>query len=306
MATTELLTPQTRDVLRQLELHARTIVGGLRYGLHRSKRRGVSTDFLHHRAYAIGDPLKYLDWKVLARTERYYVKQYVEDSAMTLWVALDYSSSMDAEPEVRYVEDQPVPVPGKWEVAARLAAALCCLTVNQQDRAGIVIAGERPLALHPGASSRHLSFLTHGMVSGRRDGRTDLVPSLRLIEEQARGGSVIAIISDLSFPPEGVQEVIRNLRARSHDVIVFHVLSPREMEFEFNRWVDFRCAETAGRNHRIDATLLRKVYRQEVEAFLGEWQDFCRKQRVDFVPLRTDADITLALNDYLRRRQAEG
>jgi uncharacterized protein (DUF58 family) len=304
--TTELLTPQTRDVLRQLELGARTLAGGLRYGLHRSKRKGVSTDFLHHRAYAIGDPIKSLDWKVLARTERYYVKQYVEDSAMTLWVALDYSDSMDTEPEVRYVNDTPVPVPGKWETAARLAAALCCLTINQQDRAGVVIAGATPLALRPGASSRHLSYLMHSMVTAPRRGGGDLAPALHLIEEQARGGSVVAIVSDLSFPPDAVRQVIRNLRAQQHDVIVFHLLSPREMDFGFNRWVDFRCAETAGRRHRVDATLLQQIYRREVTAFLGDWQDFCRKQRVDFVPLRTDADIPKALNDYLRRRQEEG
>jgi uncharacterized protein (DUF58 family) len=304
--TTELLTPQTRDVLRQLELGARTLVGGLRYGLHRSKRKGVSTDFLHHRAYAIGDPIKSLDWKVLARTERYYVKQYVEDSAMTLWVALDYSDSMDTDPEVRYVKDTPVPVPGKWETAAQLAAALCCLTINQQDRAGVVIAGARPQALRPGASSRHLSHLMHSMVTTPRRGGGDLAPALHLIEEQARGGSLVAIVSDLSFPPEEVRQILRNLRAQQHDVIIFHLLSPREMDFEFNRWVDFTCAETAGRHHRVDATLLQQIYRREVTAFLGEWQDFCRKQRVDFVPLRTDADIPKALNDYLRRRQEEG
>lgn len=304
--TRELLSPETRELLRRLELQARAIVSGLRCGLHRSKRKGTSNDFVHHRGYNPGDPLKHLDWKVYARTDRHYIKLFVEDSTMRLWTVVDYSGSMDAEPETRVVDGAPRPLPAKWEMAARLALALDCLAINQQDQAAMVIAGERLKIFPLSASGTHVSMLAHGLSTAPRGGTGDLTAALKLIEERAGNGAVIAIASDLSFPPATVQQAIGNLRARGHDVVLLHVMSPLEAALDLNRWIDFRCAEDPGIRRRVDVTLLKEVYRQEVEAFLADWQQFCRRQRVDFVPVRTDDDVTAVLNAYLRQRELEG
>ena len=297
-----LLDAQTREMLRRLELYARDIVSGLRFGLHRSKRTGVSSDFLHHRGYLPGDPLKHLDWKVFARTERYYIKQFVEDSVMSLWVLCDGSASMGSEPEVRYEGNRAMPLPTKHEVAARLSAALACLVMNQQDRAGLVVSGSELDCVAAGSSPAHLSLMLHRLVSHAPAGAADVAPALDLIEERATRGSLVALISDLSFDPGPVRQGIRTLRARGHDVVVLHVTTPQETEFDFNRWVDFRCAEQAGVRHRLDATLLKRLYEEEYRTLVAEWGTFCRQQRVDYVPVRTDADLKTLLNEYLQRR----
>ena len=301
-----LLDAQTREMLRQLELYARDTVSGLRFGLHRSKRKGVSSDFLHHRGYLPGDPLKHLDWKVYARTERFYVKQYVEDSVLALWVLADGSASMMSEPEVRFEGNRAIPLPSKYETAARLGAALTCLVMNQQDRAGLVISGGETESVPVGSSPSHLSLLLHRLASHQPIGQADVVPALDRIEESATRGSLVAILSDLTFDPTPARQSIRTLRARGHDVIVMHIATPQEAEFDFNRWVDFRCCEVSGLRHRLDATLLRRLYVEEARALAAEWQDFCRKQRVDYVPVRTDDDLKTVLNAYLQRRLGEG
>ncbi len=303
----ELLTPATRELLRVIELRARSVVSGLRSGLHRSKRKGVSNDFVHHRGYNPGDPLKHLDWKVYARTDRHYVKLFVEDSTLRLWSVVDYSGSMEAEPETRQGEDgRPVALPPKWELAASLSLALACLAINQQDQAGMLIAGATMRALPLSASGTQVSMLAHALATTPRGGAGDLVPALKTIEERAGKGAVIVIASDLSFDPGPMQQSIGNLRAAGHDVILFQIMSPLERELELNRWADFRCAEAPETRRRVDATLLKDIYRQEVEAFLDDWRQFCQQQRVDFVPVLTTADVTATLNAYLRQREMGG
>jgi uncharacterized protein (DUF58 family) len=300
-----LLDAQTRETLRHLELSARDIVSGLRYGLHRSKRRGTSSDFLHHRGYLPGDPLRHLDWRVYARTERYYIKQFVEDSVMALWLVMDGSGSMFSESEVRYRGNQAVALPSKYAVACRLGAALACLAMNQQDRAGLVIGGGALRSVPLGSSPAHLSLLLHRLAAHTPEGRADPLPALRMVEEEATYGSLIVLLSDLSYDPDPVQQCLRTLRARNHDVIIMAVATPQEAEFDFSRWVDFRCAEQAAVRHRLDATLLQRLYREEYEALLERWRAFCRKQRVDFVHVRTDENVTAVLNSYLQRRMDE-
>ncbi len=303
----ELLNPEVRELLRQFELQARTIVSGLRCGLHRSRRKGSGADFLYHRGYALGDPIKHLDWKVYGRTERHYTKVFLEDSSLRLWALVDYSGSMEAEPETQWQAERQVALIPKWEQAARLGLALCCLAINQQDQAGLVVAGEPLRWWAPASSSRHLSLLAHGLATTSRRGAGDLAPALKLIEERAgSGGSLIAVASDLSFHPEPVRKALANLRARGHEVVLFHLATPLERGLDLNRWVDFRCAEAPAVRRRVDVTLLRELYRREVESFVAEWREFCNRQRIDYVPVGTDDGLTDILNQYLRRREMEG
>ncbi len=298
-----ILDAHTRDIIKHLELHARDVIAGIRYGMHRSKRRGTSTDFLHHRGYIPGDPLKHLDWKVFGRTERYYVKTFLEDSAMTLWTLLDVSGSMTADAGVAHEGDREIELPTKFLVGARLAAALSCLVINQQDRAGLVLAGREPALIRPGSSQPHLTLMLHELAGLEVRDEADPSEALERVEEAASGPGIVAFITDLFYEAEPVQERIKHLRARGHDVILFQVVSPQEEDFPFNRWVEFDCAERAGVRHRLDATLLAEVYRKEYAAFRESWEDFCRRQRVDLVLMRTDADLQETLNAYLRRRE---
>ncbi|MBF0244600.1 MAG: DUF58 domain-containing protein [Planctomycetes bacterium] len=304
--TEQVLDARTRDLLRRLEIDSRNLVSGMRYGLHRSRRKGVSSDFLYHRGYNPGDPLKHLDWKVFARTERYYVKQYVEDSSMSLWCLVDGSSSMNNEGDEYNQGEQTIVLPTKFEIAARLAGAFCCLAINQQDRTGLTLSGDKPILLRPSSNPSHLTSILHTLAENRMGGGADIGEGLRIVTENASGNSLIVLFTDLSFPPETVRQRIKTARAKGHDMILVHIASPTESRFEFNRWVDFRCLEKSGLRHRLDATHLRRLYLEEYQSLMQEWGDFCKRQRVDFLAIGTDEELRSRLSSYLRQRLLDG
>lgn len=303
----ELLDAPTRELLRSLEIGSRETLQGVRYGLHRSRRRGVSTDFTHHRGYQSGDPLKHIDWKVYARTNRHYVKQFIEHSALTLWTVLDNSASMhdDPQPGMTPSGEGEATVP-KFSLAARLCAALCNLAVRQQDSAGIVISGQKNTVVPPRSSNKHLALLFNKIAKAPALADAgDLSAALKELTESIGRGHLVAIASDLFFEPETTRELLRELRGRGADILIYHIETPLEKSFDFGHWVDFRCLEQKGKHHRVDTTLLRQTYLKEHQAFHEEWTQFGKRHGIEIYRFATNTPLTTALNSSLRQRASQ-
>jgi uncharacterized protein (DUF58 family) len=303
----ELLDASIRELLRTLEIGSRETLQGVRYGLHRSRRRGVSTDFTHHRGYQPGDPLKHIDWKVYARTNRHFVKQFIEHSALTLWTVLDNSASMHDQPQAVTLSGKAEGMIPKFTLAARLCAALCNLAIRQQDAAGLVVSGSKTTVVPPRSSNKHLGLLFNTIArSPARADAGDLSSALRELTESIASGHLVAIASDLFFEPDETRELLRELRGRGADILIYQVATPFEIDFDFSHWVDFRCLETKGLHHRVDTTLLREAYQREQTEFQAEWDQFAKRHGIEIYRATTSMTLTDILNQSLRLRASQG
>ena len=228
--------PSALARIRNLELLARTVVDGFINGLHRAPHLGFSLDFAEHRGYEPGDDLRRVDWRVFARTDRYYVKQFEADSNANFLVALDVSTSM------RFGSRGVT----KLDYGRFLAASLLYLSHQQRDRVGLVTS-TRTSSSTCRRRRRHLEFgCTRSTASASRRPGALAAPLLQLTERLARRG-IVVVISDLYDEPEAVASAVRPLRFRGHDVIVFHVLDPAELDFPFTEAASFEDLETGDR-----------------------------------------------------------
>ena len=296
-ALEELLSPQAKEALKHLELFARKKVEGLLHGIHRSRRIGVSTEFDHHTDYRPGDPLKHMDWKASARHDRYYIKRYVEDTALTVRIVLDRSASM-----------QPLGTrsdggPTKYFQACRLAACLAYLIVKEKDSAGLVVTTATETQWLP-ASSRgdQLVKMLTELASTDAVAEDNLGTCLRTMLERAERRGLVAVISDLMFPPKPVQRELASLHAQGHEVLLFQLRDPTEEDFPFNRWVQFEDLEHPSVRHRVDAVPLKRVYREEYQALLEDWRGWARRHGAHFVTFRTDRPVEAVLSEYIAFR----
>lgn len=290
----EILPPGARDALKSLELFARRVVDGMLHGAHRSRRKGVSTDFDHHKLYQPGDPLKHIDWKVSARHDRHYVKRHIEDTALTVRIVVDRSASMlqASGGSSLYLQ------------AARLAACLSYLVLAQRDLVGLVLASsEEALWLPPRSVQQHLVQILQALATRQAAGGDHLQTCLRTLLERSERRGMLVVISDLMFDPEPVQRQIARLAAQGHDVLVFQIRDPNEEDFPFNRWVRFQDRESPARRHRIDTVPLRRLYREEYQALLENWRAWARKYDVHFVSFRSTENVQAQLSEYMAYRE---
>lgn len=290
----EVLPPGDREALRALELFARRTVEGLLHGAHASRRKGVSTDFDHHKPYQPGDPLKHVDWKVSARHDRYYVKRHIEDTALTVRLVVDRSASMLQETEGRSLYLQ----------ACRLAACLAWMALAQRDLAGLTLASaEEVLWLPPKSTQNHLVAILKALVTRRPAAADRLESCLRALLERNERRGLVAVVSDLMFDPEPVRCQMARLQAQGHELLLFQVRDPAEEDFPFNRWVRFQDREDPALRFRLDTVPLRRVYREEYQALLEEWRAWARKYDIHFVTFRSDAPVRTVLGDYMAVRE---
>jgi len=290
----EVLPPQAKESLKHLELYARRRVEGVLHGIHRSRRIGVSTEFDHHKDYQPGDPLKHVDWKVSARHERYYVKRYEEDTALSVRLVVDRSASMLQATEG----------PSKYFQACRLAACLAYLILKEKDRAGLVLASAEQTMWTPMSSAGdHLVNILQALVARDAVAEDNLQTCLRTILDRGERRGLIAVISDLMFDPVPVQRELARLQAYGHEVLVFQLRDKTEEEFPFNRWVEFGDLEDASVKHRLDAVPLKKIYLEEYQALIEEWNAWAKKYNVHFITFRTEEHVDTVLSEYLVYRE---
>lgn len=302
---TRYLDPQALSELKNMELRARLIVEGFITGLHKSPYHGFSVEFAEHRPYNPGDEYKHVDWKVYGKTDRYYLKQYEEETNLRHYVVLDTSASM------RYAPDGKM---SKLTYASYLAAGLHYLMLKQRDATGLIAFDETVHTIMPPKSSRAylrtlLTRLAHFADDGgaARAGRTAAARALHEVAERISRRSLVIIMTDLF---ENISEhddllrALKHLRHRGHEVLVFHILeSETERKFRFpDHPLLFRDMET-GEEMSIQPAQIREQYQEAVQAFADRFRRNCLEARIDFEELDSGMPYDRALMGYLNKRR---
>jgi uncharacterized protein (DUF58 family) len=288
--------PQTLAKLHGLELRARHIVEGYISGVHRSPYHGFSVEFAEHREYVAGDDTRHIDWKVWGKTDKYYLKQYEEETNLTCYLALDVSESM------RFKSD--AAAMSKLEYAQCVAAALTYLVLQQQDSVGLVTFDREIRALvRASGNPSHLKQLLHVMDAAAPERKTATGPIFHDLAERLKRRGVVVILSDLFDNVPGMLAGLEHLRHRRHDVIVLHTLDPAELDFPFRQTTLFKGLEQLP-EVLTDPRALRKAYLAEFNRFLHDVRLGCRAHHIDYLQLRTDQPLDTALSVYLSSRMA--
>jgi uncharacterized protein (DUF58 family) len=288
------LDPLTLAKVRGLELQARLLVEGYLSGMHRSPYHGFSVEFAQHREYVPGDDIKHVDWKVFGRTDRFYLKQYEEETNLVCWLVVDVSESMQYKSEGV----------SKYDYACMSAAALAYLILRQQDSAGLVTFDTQVRSfLRPSTQPGHLKEIVQVLNQGAGREKTTLGPFFHEVAERINRRSIIVILSDLFDDVSNLLAGMRHLRYHRHEVVVLHVLDAFELEFPFQEATLFRGLEEFP-ELLTDPRSLRRSYLEQVRSFVTDLQRGCREQNVDYVQLRTDTNLGVALSSYLAHRLA--
>lgn len=288
------LHPETIQRISRLDLRARHIVEGFLAGMHRSPYFGQSVEFLQHRGYTWGDDLRFVDWKVWAKQDRYYVKQFAEDTNLRATLLIDVSGSM------RYGSG---PL-NKYEYASTLAASLAYLLLQQQDSVACLAFDERVRMATPQRTRRnHLDSIIQALNVSQPANKSDFYPILREAAETYPRRGVMILVSDLLAEREPLLRGLKLLRSRGHDVLVFHVLDDDELDFPFDGPTRFEGLELPA-ELACNPRALREGYLAALEAYLDEVRRGCAAQKTDYLLLRTSQPLDAALAAYLNHRSA--
>ena len=289
------LSPAVAAAVDDLELAARVVVEGLRAGGHRSPFHGYSAEFQQHRPYRAGDDLKYLDWKILARTDRLYSRQFRETTSMSAMIVLDTSASM-AFPEAAL---------SKFRYAQIIAASLAYLIVAQGDAVGLMTMGKGALGYIPARAGRpHLRSLIARIDRLAPAGQWQPEVVIARGAELLKRRGVMVVISDFYDAEDETRRELRRVARRGHDVAMLQVMSPEEMTFPFSGGLELEDAES-GERRLVDAGTLQKDYRAAVAEFLERCRTLAHRDGVDYALMSTGVPPERALRDYLVRRGAK-
>ncbi|MDA1104428.1 MAG: DUF58 domain-containing protein [Gemmatimonadetes bacterium] len=290
-AGTQFLDPAVLGRIGNLELLARTVVDGFLTGLHRSPYLGFSVDFAEHRPYMPGDDIRRIDWRLFARTDRHYIKLFEADTNTNFSVLLDLSASMS------YGSHSLT----KLDYARYLAACLTFFSSRQRDRVGLVTFDHDVVDYVP-PSMKHLDTVLHTLDRAHAGRPGNLEAPMLQITEMLRRKGILVVISDFYEEPEAVLRALGPLRARGHDVIVFHVMDPYELDFPFEEASGFEDLET-GEQIPVIPTKLKGDYLQMIQAHLDALEKGFAKNRIDYTLLNTSKPLDLALFQYLLARE---
>jgi uncharacterized protein (DUF58 family) len=297
LPSTSFLDPAALMSIRNLELRARSVVEGFWHGLHRSPYHGFSVEFSEYRPYATGDDPRWLDWKLVGRTDRYFIKKFEDETNLRAYLLVDNSRSMNFAGKTGVV---------KADYARTMAATLAYFLAQQGDATGLMTFDETvreylPARHRPG-HLRHLMLALERPVAGIS---TDLAAPLRRVAELVRKRGMVVLISDLLAPPEALAAPLALLTAARHEVIVLQVLDPVELTFDFAEPARFLDVET-GRDLFIDPSLARKSYRAQFDAHLSAIRGICQQLGITHIQLSTAQPLEIALFDFLKARSMRG
>jgi uncharacterized protein (DUF58 family) len=284
--------PAALALIHDLELVARTVVDGFVNGLHRSPYVGLSLDFAEHRAYMPGDDIRRIDWRVYARTDRFYVKQFEADTNADLVVALDASRSMSYRGTGALT---------KLDYARYLAATLLYFARRQRDRVGLFVFDDAVIDQVP-PSAAHLEAALH-VLDRLRPGRPGVLgPPLARIADGLRRRGMVVVISDFYEEPDAAVAAVRGLKGRGSDLVVFHVLDRAELEFPFGEAATFQDLES-GRRIPVVPEQVRAQYRALITSHTSELARLFAHDGIDYTLLDTTMPLDRALFEYLATRQ---
>ena len=292
MTAASLVSPQALMSIRNLELRARVVVQGFWNGIHRSPYHGFSVEFTEYRQYSPGDDPRYLDWRVFARSDRYFIKKFEDETNLRCHLVTDQSRSM-AFGSLGY---------SKADYAATLAATLAYFLYLQGDAVGLLTFAEQIReylpARHRTGHLRHLMLALEQPAGGES---TDLAAPLKRIVEIVRKRGLIVLLSDFLAPIERLQPDLVALAACGHEVVVFQLLDPAELSFDFGSASMFQDMES-GRTLFIDPVAARKDYSTRLQAHCAALRSVCQKLGIACHRLSTERPLELALFDFLRER----
>ena len=272
------LPPEAVARISRLELQARTVVEGFLTGLHKSPYFGQSIEFVQHREYVAGDDPRRIDWKAWSKTDKYYIKQYEEETNLRCTLLVDISESM-----------QP-------------ASPLAYLLLRQQDSVGLVSFAESVRGIVPLRSKRsHINDLLAALHADRPGQKTDLYSVLAKTADQMTQRGLVVLVSDLLAPREGLFKGLQLLRNRGHEVAVLHVLDDQELDFEYNGTTKFEGLEAAG-ELTCDPRSLRDGYLEAVRAFVDEIRRRCAGGQIDYQTVRTSEKFDAVIAHFVHHR----
>jgi uncharacterized protein (DUF58 family) len=288
------LTPQMLARLEGLKVRARAVVDGVLSGLHKSPHQGQSVEFAEHKEYAPGDELRHLDWKALAKFDKYYIKRFEHETNLRSLLVVDGSGSMG-------FGSGPLT---KLDAARTLAAALGYLLIRQQDAAGVTVLKPKMIEVPPRASANHINALLETLEAANAEGPTDLFNASEHLAERAPRRSLIVLFSDLFDDRADALPRFLGLRSRKHDVAVFHIVDPAELEFPYDDPTLFLSMED-DRNIEVNPREIKQSYLEELERFLADTKKLCTAADVDYELVRTDQPLDAVLSRFLARRMGK-
>ena len=296
MPSGHILTPDIISRLNNLSLKARFVVEGFIVGLHKSPYHGFSVEFSEHRAYGAGDEIRHVDWKLWGKTDRYFIKQFEEETNLKSYLLIDQSLSMT------YKSGNVT----KLEYAQILAASLGYLMLKQQDAVGLTLFDDEIRVNIPARSKRsHLNIILSKMQNIKPGPETTIAPVLHKTAEAIKKRGLIILISDLFDDPDEILSGLQHFRYKGHEVVVFHVLDPRELTLDFTQRTRFRDMES-GEEIITDPWHIQSDYQKSMEQFCDYIKSNCRQKNIDYVQLSTDFPLDMALSEYLIKRKRIG
>jgi uncharacterized protein (DUF58 family) len=297
-AASALLAPHLLSPISRLEMVARQVMDGYVQGLHRSAHLGFATDFAQHRQYVPGDDLKRIDWRVYAKVDRYYIRQYEVTTNLRAYLLVDASGSMGYR--------GPQDAMSKYRYAQFTAACLAYLLLHQQDSCGLITMDEKICDFIPARSTAsHLITLARTLDARTLGVEGKISRTLHEAAERLRYRSMVIVISDLLEAADDIISALHHLRHRRHEVLLLQVLAHDEIAFPFRQWTLFKNMESAGHQLRLDPAVIRRNYLDALAAHRRAIEKACSDLRISYQLIDTRDSVDQALTAYLSTRLRE-
>jgi len=287
---------QSEDItsLQHLQLFPRTVVEGFTTGLHASPHKGFSVEFRQHRPYVQGDEIRRLDWKIFGRSDRFYIREYDEETNLRATIVLDTSGSMGYRGTGGVL---------KLDYARKLAASLAYLLMSQQDAVGLITFDTKLRHIIPNRTKiSHLHLLLETMIQSQPGGETALAPVLESLGNHLKRRGLVILISDFFDDAASLLKAIGVLRHQGQEVVVLQLWDRDELEFPFSRFARFENLENSQDNVQLDPAAVRNRYLEVLSEFRAQITEGLRKHQVDLLQLPTDQSHSTALRQYLTLR----
>jgi len=287
------LQPDTVAKLENIELKARLVVEGFITGLHRSPYHGFSVEFAEHRRYRSGDEFKHIDWRVFGRTDKYYVKQFEEETNLRSMIAIDSSASMNYSSKGNI---------SKFEYAGYLAAALAYLLIQQRDAVGLSFYDtEIRHFLPPSSRKSYIHQILRAIDNTLPANETRTSEALDLLAERIRRRGLVVVISDFFDDLKSVMSALQHFRHKKHEVLVFQILDPREIDFKFGRNAIFKDMEI-GDEMTTQPFQIQKAYLEKIQDFTTTFKKRCRELDIDYNLISTNEPFDKAMKEFIAKR----
>lgn len=297
MSLAQHLPPEEIKKIAHLQVLARLVVEGSCTGLHRSPHKGFSVEFKEHRQYVPGDDIRHLDWRIFGKTDRFYVREYEQETNLRCTILVDASGSMG------YAGTKSGGIT-KHQYAIRVAASLSYLMLQQADTVGLVLFDDQVRSyIPPRSRATHLTRILAALSASQPGGETALADVFHQMTAKLRRRGLLIVLSDAFDDVGRLLRALAHFRHARHELILFQIWDPDELEFPFQHWTRFDCLEVDGRRHTLDPAQVRAAYLANLQRFRQELRDGCGRHQVDLVPMTTDQPYGDALARYLALRK---